>query len=138
MSSLQARADCITLEGFWQSEAYFRDNADTIRRELTLTGVPSPEFEHYQQLIGNTPMPVSIHIRRGDYVNHPEFSKTFGFVGLDYYKQALRQLNDRHENTRLYVFSDDQEWVHRKSAPARRYAFLCRIPGPTATWPTWC
>ncbi|RYF47825.1 MAG: alpha-1,2-fucosyltransferase, partial [Cytophagaceae bacterium] len=71
-----------------------------------------PEFLHYQQQIGNTPVPVSIHIRRGDYVNHPEFSKTFGFVGLDYYKQALQQLNDHYEDTQLYVFSDDHAWVH--------------------------
>jgi len=111
-SILDARAGCIILEGFWQSEAYFRDDAQTIRQELTLADVPSPEFLHYQQQIGNTPVPVSIHIRRGDYVNHPEFSKTFGFVGLDYYKQALQQLNNHHENTQLYVFSDDHAWVH--------------------------
>lgn len=115
-SVVQARANCITLDGFWQSEAYFRDSADTIRRELTLNSIPSPEFEHYRQLIRNTPTPVSIHIRRGDYVSHPEFSKTFGFVGIDYYKQALRELNARHENARLFVFSDDHAWVHQNLA----------------------
>ena len=112
-SIVQARARCITMEGFWQSEAYFRDDADTIRRELTLTSVPSPEFEHYKQQIATTPTPVSIHVRRGDYVNHPEFSKTFGFIGLDYYHQALSQLNDRYKNIRLFVFSDDHAWVHQ-------------------------
>lgn len=113
---LQARANCITLDGFWQSEAYFRDSADTIRQELTLNSVPSPEFEHYRQMITTTPTAVSIHVRRGDYVNHPEFSKTFGFVGLDYYKQALNELNKRHPGARLYVFSDDHEWVHQNLA----------------------
>ncbi|MFD2934558.1 alpha-1,2-fucosyltransferase [Spirosoma flavum] len=110
---VEASACCITLDGFWQSEAYFRDNADTIRRDLTLSNIPSPEFAHYKQQINNTPTPVSIHVRRGDYVNHPEFSKTFGFIGLAYYEQALSQLNELHKNIQLYVFSDDHEWVHQ-------------------------
>ncbi|AUD00507.1 alpha-1,2-fucosyltransferase [Spirosoma pollinicola] len=130
-SVIQARANCITLEGFWQSEAYFRDSADTIRRELTLNSIPSPEFEQYQQLIANTPTPVSIHIRRGDYVNHPEFSKTFGFVGIDYYKQALQELNARHENARLFVFSDDHEWVHQNLALPDDTVFV-QNTGPNA------
>ncbi|QJW89951.1 alpha-1,2-fucosyltransferase [Spirosoma taeanense] len=112
-SVVQARANCITLDGFWQSEAYFRDSAATIRRELTLSGTPSPEFPDYSRQIQNASTAVSLHVRRGDYVNHPEFSKTFGFIGLDYYRQALNQLHERHPNARLFVFSDDQAWVRQ-------------------------
>lgn len=126
---VNARANCITLDGFWQSEAYFRDNAATIRRELTLTGTPSPEFGYYQQLINNTPVPVSIHIRRGDYVNHPEFSKTFGFVGLDYYAQALDQLTERFDTIRLFVFSDDKAWV-RENLPLPDDTVFVQNTGP--------
>ena len=107
---LRAQAGCVIMEGFWQSEAYFRDSAEMIRRDLQLNGVPSLEFNKYKQLIQDSPTPVSIHVRRGDYVNHPEFSKTFGFIGIDYYKQAInlakKALNDPH----FFVFSDDKEW----------------------------
>ncbi|WP_080240285.1 alpha-1,2-fucosyltransferase [Spirosoma rigui] len=126
---VRARANCITLDGFWQSEAYFRDNAATIRRELTLTGTPSPEFNHYERQLASTPTPVSIHIRRGDYVNHPEFSKTFGFVGLDYYEQALRELNSRFSATQLYVFSDDKAWV-RENLPLPDNTVFVQNSGP--------
>jgi len=102
---------CITLDGFWQSEAYFRESADSIRQDLTLTSPPSPEFSQYEEQIKATPTPVSLHVRRGDYVNHPEFSKTFGFIGLDYYQKALEQLNERVETPRLFIFSDDKDWV---------------------------
>ena len=108
---LQARGGCITLDGFWQSEEYFRENAAIIRKELTLTTIPSPEFNHYQHLIQNTSTAVSMHIRRGDYVNHPVFSQTFGFIGTAYYEQALNQLFQQVDNPQLFVFSDDQDWV---------------------------
>lgn len=124
----QARASCITLDGFWQSEEYFRESADTIRRELTLTSNPSPEFDEYEQLIKAASMPVSVHIRRGDYVNHPEFSQTFGFVGLSYYEQALNQLQVQVNAPRFFIFSDDQEWV-RDNLPLPDNAVFVRNSG---------
>lgn len=123
------RGQCITLDGFWQSEAYFRENADTIRRELMLTGAPSPEFEAYQQQIGEASMPVSVHVRRGDYVNHPEFSQTFGFVGLEYYKEAIRQVTNLLESPQFYVFSDDQAWV-RQNLPLPGSTVFVQNTGP--------
>ena len=108
---LQARANCVILEGFWQSEAYFRDSADAIRLDLQLKGEPSPEFETYKQQIADAPMPVSLHVRRGDYVHHPEFSKTFGFIGLDYYERAIQRASKTLTNPRFFVFSDDTLWA---------------------------
>ncbi|GAB4025520.1 alpha-1,2-fucosyltransferase [Spirosoma koreense] len=128
-SVLSAQAQCVTLDGFWQSEAYFQDNADAIRRELQLTAAPSPEFEHYQQLIRKATMPVSIHIRRGDYVNHPEFSKTFGFIGLEYYKQAIFHMNAQVADPQLFVFSDDHEWV-KENLPLPDSAVFVKNTGP--------
>ena len=107
---LQAQAKCVILDGFWQSEAYFRDSADIIRRDLRVKDVPSLEFSAYEQQITNTPMPVSLHVRRGDYVDHPEFSKSFGFIGLDYYEQAIRLVQQAITNPRFFVFSDDTAW----------------------------
>lgn len=53
---------------------------------------------------------VSLHIRRGDYLNSP-------FVALaetDYYVKALEYVrNLGKENLRLYVFSDDIDWCQR-------------------------
>lgn len=128
-SVVRARAGCLILEGFWQSERYFRESADTIRRELTLTKTPSAEFKRYEALIRTTQTPVSIHVRRGDYVNHPEFSQTFGFVGIDYYTEALRRLSATLNEPVLYVFSDDKEWV-RQHLPLPETAVYVENTGP--------
>ena len=108
---LKANAPFITLEGFWQSERYFDDKADTIRKELTFERTTGKTFDGYKTEIEHTENPVSLHIRRGDYVNHPEFSTSFGFLGLDYYRAAIAWLKDRFSEFKLFIFSDDPEWV---------------------------
>jgi len=52
----------------------------------------------------------AIHVRRGDYVNHPRFPD----VGMSYYTQALSKINAKHH----YVFSDDLDWC-RKNLPQK-------------------
>lgn len=128
---VQARASCITLDGFWQSEAYFREHADIIRQELQLSSNPSPEFDYYQSQIGAIPTAVSIHIRRGDYVHHPEFSQTFGFVGVEYCQRAINRITEQVGTPQFFVFSDDQDWV-RHHLPLPDTAVYVQNTGPTA------
>ncbi len=78
------------LWGFWQSERYFAQSAAQIRQELTVNRPLGNLFLAYQKQIAEATTPISVHIRRGDYVTHPEFSQSFGFVGLDYYEKAIQ------------------------------------------------
>ncbi len=108
---LQTKGTFITLDGFWQSEAYFVGSESTIRKELTFNRTPGPNFDRFRQQIEQANTPVSVHIRRGDYVNHPEFSQSFGTLGLDYYEAAIKRVSDQFPNSSLFVFSDDPGWV---------------------------
>lgn len=107
----QARAAMVILDGFWQSERYFASSAGVLRRELTFRRTPGPAFENFRRQIASAAVPVSVHIRRGDYVNHPEFSQSFGFLGLEYYERALAQLLTRFPGATFFVFSDEPAWV---------------------------
>lgn len=108
---LNARSAFVTLDGFWQSERYFGDHSDAIRSELTFRRETGAAFTNYKTAIEQADTPISLHIRRGDYVNHPEFSKTFGFVGLDYYRAAIARLTERFPTASFFIFSDDPAWV---------------------------
>jgi hypothetical protein len=107
----KASAAFVTLDGFWQSERYFGENEPLIRQDLQFTCATGETFARYQAEIEQHQYPVSMHIRRGDYVNHPEFSKSFGFLGLDYYRVAIALLRERFSTFKLFIFSDDPEWV---------------------------
>jgi hypothetical protein len=51
---------------------------------------------------------VSMHVRRGDYVNNPILG---GLVDVDYYMRAIACIKERTENPHFFVFSDDMKWV---------------------------
>ncbi len=96
--------DCY-YDGYWQHEEYFKDAEDAVRNAFSF-----PEWAD----IRNTELAsrlrtgsVSLHIRRGDYINHPLFQ---GICDLDYYKRAIDCMNKR-VNPRLYcIFSNDISW----------------------------
>jgi hypothetical protein len=81
-----------TLVGFWQSEKYFEGYHDEVRKLFPLN--IQPEHKDY----------VSIHVRRGDYVQH---SNSFPPVNDDYLIRAMSHIG---MDKRFIFFSDDIQW----------------------------
>jgi len=104
--------DNIYLDGYWQSEKYFSDIKDVIRKEFTVKGMPDPINESYLGEIRDCES-VSVHIRRGDYVSNPTTNQVHGFLGLEYYQRAMNAMLEKIGNPHFFVFSDDPEWAER-------------------------
>ncbi len=51
---------------------------------------------------------VSIHIRRGDYVQHPFFKD---ICTISYYKNAIKYIRNNAEIDLFCIFSNDIQWV---------------------------
>jgi hypothetical protein len=98
------------LEGFWQSEKYFLDAADTIRQELVLKEKPDTTNAATLQEIAATPA-VALHIRRGDYVSNPETNKHHGTCSLDYYQAGVEHIASQVTTPHFFIFSDDPQWA---------------------------
>ncbi|MDP3996382.1 MAG: alpha-1,2-fucosyltransferase [bacterium] len=101
--------DDVYMDGYWQSEKYFKDIEETIRREFTLKEIP-PEMSQRIEEIASSDS-VSIHIRRGDYVSNPELLKNYGLCSAEYYNKAVNEIGKKYPNPKFYVFSDDTDWV---------------------------
>jgi hypothetical protein len=97
-------------EGYWQSEKYFKENAAIIRSELKLRQ-PLAECRRAleQEILSSNA--VSLHVRRGDYVERPEIQAIHGNCEIEWYEKALNLLKERVENLKLFIFTDDIEWV---------------------------
>jgi len=80
-----------TMVGYWQSEKYFEDIADQVRKEFYL---PKASFDDDM---------VAVTVRRGDYLLLPE---VFHNLGNEYYLEALEVFPDHT----VVVFSDDPTW----------------------------
>jgi hypothetical protein len=102
----------VYLDGYWQSEQYFLDFEKKIREDFSFKTAPdSDNQEHLDQI--NSVLAVSVHIRRGDYVNNPTINAIHGTCDLDYYQRAIEFLRARIPSDPLhfFIFSDDPEWV---------------------------
>ena len=54
---------------------------------------------------------VSIHVRRGDYLNKG-YTEVFINLGMDYYKKGVEVLREKIEDPVFYIFSDDKEYIN--------------------------
>lgn len=97
------------LDGYWQSEKYFKDIENIIRTEVTLKNKLSERVEQIENNILATNS-ISLHIRRGDYLN-PKMSKIFEICGHDYYSKAIDKILEIEKNPTFFIFSDDIEWA---------------------------
>lgn len=105
------------LEGFWQSEDYFKQYSDAIRKDFTPKESLGLAAQTILDEINNADaagrVPVSVHVRRGDYVHHPQIAQTLGTLADQYYLQAAELLTEKIQSARIQLFisSDDIPWV---------------------------
>lgn len=100
------------LDGYWQCEKYFIEFQKEIRHDFTFPALPE-KAEQLSRQIAETPESVSVHIRRGDYVNNPQTQTFHGNLQQDYYGKALQTIKNFYGKTRLFMFSDDPQWVRK-------------------------
>lgn len=102
--------DNVYLSGCWQSELYFRQIREKLLEELVFPPDIGNQNEKILKMINNNNS-VSVHIRRGDYLEG-RASKVYGGICTDqYYDNAVSYMRNKHRNTHFFIFSNDVEWV---------------------------
>lgn len=96
------------IDGYWQNELFFREVLSKVLEEL--------HFPDFQDNINielenqiRSSQAVSIHVRRGDYVN-----SNYDVLTSDYYKNAIQYIKKKTDVTKYFIFSDDIEYVEQK------------------------
>jgi hypothetical protein len=104
-----AARDETYLDGYWQSEKYFCDIAAQLREEFAPVRASSAEAAQFDAEIARTEA-VSIHVRRGDYVQEAHIAEVHGACPPSYYAEAATYLASRLRAPHFFVFSDDLAW----------------------------
>lgn len=109
------------VEGFWNSEQYFKKYEDTIRKELSLKTPLGKDAllvsDTIREANSSGKCTVLIHVRRGDYVLNPHANKFHGVKDTDYFNQALDVLKEKlvgqgkETDICFFVVSDDIAWA---------------------------
>ena len=97
--------DHVSLQGYFQTEKYFKHIEHQIRAEYTFV---DDILEPCKEMISGIGNPIALHIRRGDYVIN---SENHFNLPLEYYEAALKHFND---DRNVIVFSDDSKWCHEQ------------------------
>jgi hypothetical protein len=103
------------LDGYFQCEKYFKDIREIILKQFTINQDISNYTKEIKNKIQNSQNSCSLHIRRGDFVNSKNIN-IHGACDIEYYKKAMKYLEEKVVNINYFIFSDDIEWVKENLA----------------------
>src|SRR2546422_912645 len=126
---LPAATSPVYLDGYWQSERYFGDIADTIRRDFTIAAPADGRSREIADQIVATES-VSVHVRRGDYVSDPRKSGARSVCTPDYYRRCVTRIAERLALPPLFLFSDAPRWVPATLQFDPPPPLVSRVPAP--------
>lgn len=99
-------------DGYWQNEYYFKAVKKKIHEAYIFPEIADVRNMKIMQEVKNA-YSVAIHIRRGDYINHPYFR---GICDLKYYRQAIEYITQKTKVDLFCIFSNDIKWCHEMLA----------------------
>ncbi len=125
--------DDIYLEGYWQTEKYFRAVSGQVRKaydtDRLLSYIEETDAEETEEKKNKNPEQstlrewldritqtesVSVHIRRGDYLL-PQNQELFGNICTEaYYAAAMEQMRREHPGCVFYLFTNDKDWAEKE------------------------
>jgi hypothetical protein len=108
-SELGYCADDTLLIGFWQSEKYFEPMAANLRAVFNFKEEFKVEASSIERGL-SAATSISVHIRRGDYVQNKSAGDFHGICSPAYYQTAMNQMCSKFQDVHFYIFSDDLAW----------------------------
>ncbi len=91
------------ISGYFQNEEYFKDVKEELLKDFVFD-IKDEEVLKQASILSNNNS-VSIHIRGNDYL---KLNDRYGNIcTYDYYKKAIELMNNKIDNPKYYVFTDD-------------------------------
>lgn len=120
----QIKAKNIYLDGYYQSEQYFKEYKADLIQQFTPNYSNENEYENALIEIQSCEA-VAVHVRRGDFLNAQNDSNPNHYLlGEQYYHNALKYVSERLENLVFFWFSDDINWVKKNFGEKENFRFV--------------
>jgi len=94
------------LWGYWQNVNYFNGIEDRLREDFTFRNKLIDKNLEVKNILERENS-VSLHVRRGDYINDPLLGN---ICTLEYYRTAINTINEKVSKPFFVIFSDDPSW----------------------------
>lgn len=102
------------LVGYWACEKYYADIMDILRQDISFPQSADDELQsRNDEMIRQMEETesVSVHIRRGDYLDDINRELFGGICTESYYQRAIDYMKERFPKVRFFLFSDDIPYV---------------------------
>lgn len=109
--------------GHWQSENYFLEYENLIRQKFKFKNPLASKNLYFADLIKKIPNSVSVHIRRGDYIDTTNQSIYYN-CAHEYYELATKELEKKIKHPTYFIFSDDSNWVKKNLSFKQKHYFV--------------
>jgi hypothetical protein len=100
----------IYLDGYWQTEKYFKPISNKLRADLKFRTNLTGKNTEISALIKNSNS-ISVHIRRGDYVTNEKNKNFYEQQPLSYFEKAIDIIASLESEPYYFIFSDDPKWA---------------------------
>lgn len=115
--------DNVYLDGYWQTEKYFADIKEKIRKLYTFPAICDKQNEQMAQRIQNSNS-VSIHIRRGDYLSAKNAPMHGNICTKAYYDNAILYVSQQIDHPQFFIFTDDAQWARSEYGNRPSYTIV--------------
>jgi len=97
--------------GGWHSEKYFINIREKILTtyQFKINNLGLENSEVLKKIKSNNS--VSVHVRRGDFLDAENFKKFGSVCTFDYFVCAIKEMRTRVENPHFFFFTNDPSWV---------------------------
>ena len=96
--------------GYWQSSRYFAKVKDAVREDFEFQWNVFPDKILEMQRRIQESNSISIHVRRGDYLE-ARFAPVYGGICTpEYYKGAMNYFRAKYSDCEFFLFTNDLEW----------------------------
>ena len=115
------------IEGYFACQKYYDDIMEELQNIFIFPEHPDREL-HLKNVELMNEMEVrdsvSVHIRRGDYLD-PENAALFGNIATDeYYESAMDYFRAKNPDVHFYIFTNDPDYAREKYADPDKYTVI--------------
>lgn len=101
------------ISGYFACEKYYADILPKLRESIRFPQSSNPlNYALAEEM--KSCNSVSMHIRRGDYLDDKNREMFGGICTEEYYEQAIKMIKEEVPDARFYIFSDDAAYVKGK------------------------
>lgn len=105
------------LAGYWACDKYYADIMDILREDIVFPKSADAALQKKNEgtmALMEKQQSVSVHIRRGDYLDAGNAALFGGICTEAYYNRAMAYMRERLSRVKFFLFSDDASYVRER------------------------